>query len=118
MYNTNSTKISLWAEDDRPREKFMTKGSYALSDSELIAIFLNSGLPNKSAIDLAKEIMAKAKNDLHVLDSFTWNDFKSIKGIGTAKATTLMALLEFCKRKNLKQKNKITKNNAYIPCSI
>ncbi|MBI2258207.1 MAG: DNA repair protein RadC [Flavobacteriia bacterium] len=106
MYQTKLPKISLWAEDDRPREKFQQKGPFSLSDSELLAIFLNSGIPNKSAIDVAKELLAKAKNDLQLLDNFSINDYKSIKGIGTAKATTLLALIEFSKRKNLKNKNK------------
>ncbi len=64
MLQQNQT-IKMWAEDDRPREKLILKGKRQLSDTELIAILLNSGSRDQSALELAKDLLADSNNDLH-----------------------------------------------------
>ncbi|HTO15505.1 MAG TPA: DNA repair protein RadC [Edaphocola sp.] len=91
--------IKEWAEDDRPREKMILKGGPSLSDTELLGILINTGSVNKSAVDLARELMGKAQNNLHVLGRFSLKQFQEIKGIGLAKAVTLAAALELGRRR-------------------
>jgi DNA repair protein RadC len=95
---TNTT-IKCWAEDDRPREKMLLKGKNALSDSEIIAILLGSGSRNKSAVELAQEILAAHQNDLHRLGRSGVKELTAYKGMGEAKALTLMAALELGRRR-------------------
>lgn len=94
-----SKSIKYWAADDRPREKMLQKGAQALSDAELIGILLGTGSREKSAIDLGREIMALAQNNLHTLCKFNIKQLQQVKGIGTAKAVTLMAALELGRRR-------------------
>lgn len=91
-----STSIKAWAEDDRPREKLLSKGTSALSNAELLAILINNGTKNKSALELAKELLLHAQNDLHKLAGMTVNELLAlkIKGFGPAKAVTVTAALE------------------------
>lgn len=92
----SSTSIKQWAEDDRPREKLLSKGTPALSNAELLAILINNGTKNKSALDLAKELLQHAQNDLHKLAGHTVKEliaFK-VKGLGPAKAVCIAAALE------------------------
>lgn len=91
--------IKKWAKDDRPREKLLYKGATALSDSELLAILINTGNKDKSALALAQEVLRLGKNDLHELGKITVNDVMTIKGIGEAKAITIMAALELGRRR-------------------
>lgn len=91
--------IKTWAEDDRPREKMLLKGKTALSDAELIAILLGSGTQSKSAVELAKEILHECKNDLQLFGRMNKNEFMKFKGIGEAKAITLLAALELGRRR-------------------
>ena len=102
MENVNkpSTSIKNWATDDRPREKLLTKGAAALSNSELLAILLNNGSKNKSAVDLAKEILKLGHDNLNELGKLSLNDFKQIKGIGQAKSITIAAALELGRRRH------------------
>ena len=97
--NNSSTSIKNWAVDDRPREKLSTKGPAALSDSELLAILINTGNKNKSAVELAKDVLSLGKNNLNELGKLSLNDFMKIKGIGEAKAITLSAALELGRRR-------------------
>ena len=90
--------IKEWAKDDRPREKMISKGKAALSDSELLAILLRTGMKGQSAVDLARTIMDSVGNDLIKLSDLSLKELKGIKGIGEAKAITLMAALELGKR--------------------
>jgi len=102
--------IKHWAEDEKPREKMIMKGQSTLSDAELIAILLGSGTPKRSAIDLARELLSIAKNDLNILSRCSLKDFQQIKGIGIAKAVTLAAALEIGRRRQMsevKKKDKI-----------
>ncbi|OLY93578.1 DNA repair protein RadC [Cnuella takakiae] len=91
--------IKQWAKDDRPREKLRTKGATALSDSELLAILLHHGTREKSAVDLAKDILLLGKNNLSELGRLSIADLSRIKGIGEAKAITIMAALELGRRR-------------------
>ncbi len=115
--NINSTSIKHWAIDDRPREKMLQNGAAILSNAELLAILINNGSKDKSALDLAKEIMNYAHNKLSELHLLELNDFKKIKGIGPAKAITIMAALELGKRRhaeNSMEKIKAGNKNAII----
>lgn len=97
--NKIKTGIKQWAEDDRPREKMLLKGASSLSDAELIAILLNSGSAEKSAVDVAREILGMAGNNLSKLARMDIKDFQQVKGVGPAKAITLMAALELGRRR-------------------
>jgi len=113
--------IKDWAEDDRPREKLMLKGVQALSDSELLAILINNGTVQKSAVALAKELLVACNNNLNRLGSLSYQQivqFK-IKGLGPAKAVTIAAALELGIRRDSEEKvvQKITSSKdiaAYL----
>jgi DNA repair protein RadC len=92
--------IRNWAEDDRPREKFLLKGRHSLSDAELLAILIGSGTKSQSALDLAKEILRLAHDNLAELSHMSITDMLRIKGIGQVRATTLLAALELGRRRN------------------
>ena len=94
--------IKEWSQEDRPREKMLTKGCAALTDAELLAILIGSGNKNESAVDLAKRIMKVCHNNINELAKLSINDLrKQFKGIGEAKAVTITAALELGKRRNL-----------------
>jgi len=86
--------IRQWAEDDKPREKLILKGKEALSDAELLAILLRSGTRDASAVELARELLSKARNNLIELSGMTSTELKKIKGMGDAKALSIIAALE------------------------
>ncbi len=94
-----STGIKTWAEDDRPREKLLLKGRSALSDAELIAILLGSGSRELSAVDLAKHILSSTGNRLNDLARLQVADLCKFKGIGEAKAISIVAALELGRRR-------------------
>ena len=98
-FNKSASSIKNWAVDDRPREKLAAKGAGSLSDSELLAILINSGNKNKSAIDLAKSILLLGKNNLNELGKLSVHDLMAIKGIGEAKAIAISAALELGRRR-------------------
>jgi len=102
MKNVNkpSTSIKNWATDDRPREKLVLKGAAALSNSELLAILLNNGSKNKSAVELAQEILKLGKDNLNELGKLSLSDFKKVKGIGQAKSISIAAALELGRRRH------------------
>ncbi|MBS1935407.1 MAG: DNA repair protein RadC [Bacteroidetes bacterium] len=91
--------IKEWAKDDRPREKLLSKNPMALSDSELIAILINNGTRDKSAVDLAKEVLHLGKNNLSELGKLSVKELTKIKGIGEAKAITIAAAMELGRRR-------------------
>ncbi|MEO5683926.1 MAG: DNA repair protein RadC [Chitinophagaceae bacterium] len=91
--------IKDWAKDDRPREKLLSKSPMALSDSELLAILINNGNRQKSAVDLAKEVLQLGKNNLNELGRLSIKDFMTVKGIGEAKAIAIAAALELGRRR-------------------
>lgn len=92
---TNSS-IKNWAEDDRPREKMMLKGAEALSNAELLAILINNGTRDRSAVDVCKELLSKVDNDLQRLAGLPVKEMLKLKtkGIGEAKAISIAAALE------------------------
>lgn len=91
--------ILSWAEEDRPREKLLLKGKTTLSDAELIAILIGSGTRSLSAVDVAKMILHKADNNLNKLAKFSVKDLQKIKGIGEAKAISIVGALELGRRR-------------------
>ena len=101
MENVNkpSTSIKNWAIDDRPREKLLAKGAAVLSNSELLAILINNGSKNKSAVELAKEILKLGHDNLNELGKLSLSDFKQVKGIGEAKSIIITAALELGRRR-------------------
>ncbi|HEY9361881.1 MAG TPA: DNA repair protein RadC [Chitinophagaceae bacterium] len=92
--------IKKWAKDDRPREKLLYKGALSLSDSELLAILIQNGSKEKSALELAQEVLRLGKDHLHELGKLTIKDLMTIKGIGEAKSITIMAALELGRRRS------------------
>jgi DNA repair protein RadC len=91
--------IKHWAKDDRPREKLLLKGAENLSNSELLAILIRNGTPEKSAVELAKEILRLGKDNLNELGKLSIRDLLKIKGIGQAKAIAIAASLELGRRR-------------------
>lgn len=89
--------ISDWPEDERPREKLLSRGATALSDAELLAIFLRTGIPGKSAVDLARELLQEF-GGLRELFTATQEQFCEAKGLGPAKYAQLQAVLELARR--------------------
>ena len=107
--------IKDWSEDDRPREKLLSKGAEVLSNSELLAILINNGTKDKSAVDLAKELLAKSNNDIQSLGKLSVKEMigLNVKGIGPAKAVAIAAALELGIRRDtaVKKREQILSSN-------
>lgn len=97
------TPIPQWAEDDRPREKFLLKGKTALSDAELIAILLGSGTRNESALQLAQRILSHSQNNLNEFGKRSLPQLMEFKGVGQVKAVTIAAAFELGRRRRLEE---------------
>lgn len=95
--------IKSWALDDRPREKFILKGKKTLSDAELIAILIGSGNREESAVALAKRILQSVDNNLNKLSKLSVEELMKFKGIGEAKAISIVTALEFGKRRQFEE---------------
>ncbi len=95
--------INQWSKDDRPREKLLQKGVAALSNAELIAILIGSGNREASAVGLSQIILNDAANNWHQLAKWSLNDLMQYKGIGEAKAISILAALEIGRRRNLSE---------------
>jgi DNA repair protein RadC len=91
--------IKEWAEDDRPREKLISKGPQVLSDSELLAVLIGSGTHSKDAVELARVMLGTARSNMQELGKRTVQDLMKIKGIKKAKAAIIMAALELGRRR-------------------
>jgi DNA repair protein RadC len=104
----NKQSIKNWAVDDRPREKLALNGAETLSNSELLAILINNGSVEKSAVDLAKELMAAVENNLQRLSKLSVKELVNlkIKGLGPAKAITIAAALELGVRRSMADNKK------------
>lgn len=98
-----SFSIKSWSEADRPREKLLKKGRNALSDAELIAILIGSGNREESAVSLCKRILSQVDNNLNALGRLSVHDLMKFKGIGDAKAISIIAALEIGKRRRLEE---------------
>lgn len=96
----NKIGIKSWAEEDRPREKLSGQGRRALTDAELIAILIGSGSRNETAVELSKRILHHYDNDLNKLGKASINELSNFKGIGEAKAISIIAALEIGRRRN------------------
>lgn len=96
---SSSFTIKHWAEGDRPREKLLQKGREFLSDAELLAILIGSGHRNESAVDVCKKILSKAGDNLNELGKFTVKQLMDVKGIGEARALTIVAAMELGRRR-------------------
>lgn len=100
MYQSSENlNIKSWAEEDRPREKMVIKGIASLSDAELVAIIIGSGTPTMSAVELSKQILHQCNNDLNRLAKLTLIDLQKFKGIGQAKAISIVAAMELGRRR-------------------
>lgn len=93
--------IKEWAADDRPREKMIAKGKGALSNAELIAIIIGSGPGGQSAVELARNVLSAVNDNLFDLSKLSIDELKQHKGIGEAKAVSIMAALELGRRWSL-----------------
>lgn len=95
----SNLNILKWAEEDRPREKLLLKGKSALSDAELIGILIGSGTRSLSAVDLSRLILKDVNNNLNALAKLNVHDLKKFKGIGEAKAISIVSALELGRRR-------------------
>ncbi|MDQ0594402.1 DNA repair protein RadC [Chryseobacterium ginsenosidimutans] len=110
--------IKFLAEDDRPREKFLSKGKNSLSDSELLAIIMGSGSREETAVELARRILTSVNNNWSQLSLLSVKDLMKFKGIGEVKAISISTALEIGRRKagqEIPEKSSISKSNdAYL----
>jgi DNA repair protein RadC len=97
----SNLKIKDWAVEDRPREKLIKRGIGSLSDAELIAILIGSGTQNESAVDLSKKVLKSANNNLNDLGKLGIAELIKMKGIGEAKAITIIAAMELGRRRKI-----------------
>lgn len=105
----NNFPITNWSEDDKPREKLMLKGKSVLSDAELIAILIGSGSRNESAVDLSKRILKSVDNNLNALGKLSLAQLMLFKGIGEAKAISIISAMELGRRRRTEEAVELTK---------
>ncbi|MCD4835142.1 MAG: DNA repair protein RadC [Bacteroidales bacterium] len=113
MEKYSNLTIKDWAVEDRPREKLVKKGVQSLSDAEIIALLIGSGTRNESAVELSKKVLKSANNNLNELGKLNIRDLTKMKGIGEAKAITILAALELGRRRKISEiiiKKKITQS--------
>ncbi len=91
--------IANWSPDDQPREKLRDHGAPTLTDAELLAILVGSGCPGMSAVELMQKILADCGNNLNTLGKMSIRDLCQYKGVGEAKAITILAACELGKRR-------------------
>lgn len=108
MEQTNFS-IKNWAEDDKPREKLMVKGKSVLTDAELMAILIGSGSRNETAVELSKRILSSVNHNLNALGKLSIKQLMEFKGIGEAKAITIIAALELGKRRREEENVELVK---------
>lgn len=101
--------IKNWSDDDKPREKLVLKGKQSLSNAELMAILLGSGSRDESALELSKKILNKFENSLHQLGKANLKQLTSFKGMGVAKAVTIISALELGRRRKEEEPKEIKK---------
>jgi DNA repair protein RadC len=98
---SNRLTIANWSPDDQPREKLRDHGAQALTDAELLAILVGSGYPGVSAVELMQLILTDCGNNLNTLGKMTIRELCSYKGVGEAKAITILAACELGKRRQM-----------------
>ena len=96
---TERLSINQWAEEDRPREKMMLQGASALTNAELLAILIGSGNAEDSAVELMRKVLSDYRNNLNELGKASIDELCRYKGIGPAKAITILAASELGKRR-------------------
>ncbi|HEX5625321.1 MAG TPA: DNA repair protein RadC [Saprospiraceae bacterium] len=99
----SGSPIKYWAEDDKPREKLVSKGKSALSNSELLAIVIGSGYKDENAVELSKKILESCGNNLVELSRLGLSRLRKFKGVGLVKAVTIEAALELGRRRQQAQ---------------
>lgn len=117
MISNNYLRIKDLAEEDRPREKLLAKGISSLTDAELIAILIGTGSKNESAVDLGKKILGSVSHNLNELGKLSIHDLMKMKGIGQAKAITILAALELGRRRKASEiikKRKISQSRDVL----
>lgn len=107
MEENKHISIKNWAENDKPREKLINKGKETLSNAELLAILLGSGSRNESAVELSRRILASVDNQLGQLGKLSLSQLQQFKGVGQAKAVTIVAATELGRRRAIEQPEKI-----------
>jgi DNA repair protein RadC len=116
--SSSNIPIRYLAEDEKPREKLMLYGPRFLSNAELLAILINSGNKNASALALARQTLGSAQNELKNIQKMSWKELSKVKGIGAAKAITLTAAFELGKRQREEEAKKIIRirssNEAFL----
>lgn len=105
----SSFSIKNWALDDRPREKLLQKGKTSLSDAELIAILIGSGNSKDSAVELSKKILSHCNNSLNNLGKLSVQQLTQFRGIGDAKAITIIAAMELSRRRRYEEALELAK---------
>jgi DNA repair protein RadC len=111
----SSFTIKHWAEGDRPREKLLQKGREYLSDAELLAILIGSGSKNESAVEVSQKVLSRAQDNLSELGKFSVKQLMEVKGIGEARALTIVAALELGRRRRSSEaleKKKISSSSS------
>lgn len=99
--STEKLNINQWAEEDRPREKMMAHGASVLTDAELLAILIGSGSSEETAVSLMRRVLSACGNSLNELGKLSLEQLCEFKGIGPAKAVTVMAACELGRRRKL-----------------
>lgn len=110
----SSFSIKNWSQDDQPREKLRDKGKATLSDAELLAILIGSGTRNESAVELCKRILASVDNNLNALGKLSMKQLMEFKGIGEAKAITIIAALELGRRRRSEEAVQLKKISSSL----
>ena len=110
----SSFSIKNWSQDDQPREKLRDKGKATLSDAELLAILIGSGTRNESAVELCKRILASVDNNLNALGKLSMKQLMEFKGIGEAKAITIIAALELGRRRRSEEALELKKISSSL----
>ena len=109
MEENNSFSIKNWSEDDQPREKLMLKGKQVLSDAELVAILIGSGSRSESAVQLSQRILSSVNNNLNALGKLSIKQLTEFKGIGEAKAISIVAATELGRRRRAEETVELAK---------
>lgn len=109
--------IKSWAEEDRPREKLLDKGRQVLTEAELIAILIGSGNKDETSVELSKRILSSVGNNLNQLGKLNVTELMKFKGIGEAKAISIIAAMELGRRRKeaetVKREKVITSKDVY-----
>jgi DNA repair protein RadC len=99
MANDKHQTISSWSEDARPRERLLALGARALTNAELLALLIHSGTPSQNAVELMSSVLEKCDGSLIRLGEMSYKELTEFKGIGQAKAVTILAACEFGRRR-------------------